>query len=103
MHELRSFHELTTFYRRFIKGFNTVITPIMDCLKKGEFAWSNAAAKVFVEIKARMVSAPVMRLPDFFKRFFEVACDSSDISIGGVLAQEGYPFAYYSEKMNDAK
>jgi len=48
----------------------------MDYLKKGEFAWSNAAAKAFVEIKARIVGAPVMRLPDFFK-IFEVACDAS--------------------------
>ena len=58
-------------------------------------------AKAFVEIKTRMISAPVMRLPDFSK-IFEVACDASDIGIG-VLAQEGYPVAYFNEKMNDAK
>ena len=52
----------------------------MDYLKKGEFAWSNAAAKVFVEIKARMISAPVMRLPDFSK-IFEVAYDAFGIGI----------------------
>ena len=71
---------------------------IMDCLKKDEFTWSNAAAKAFVEIKARMVSAAVMRLPDFSK-IFEVACDVSDIGIGGVLTQEGHPIAYFSEKL----
>ena len=67
--EVKSFHGLATFYRQFIKGFNIVIAPITDCLKKSEFAWSNVAAKVFVEIKARMVSAPVMSLPDFSKIF----------------------------------
>ena len=77
------------------------MTPIMECLKKGEFAWSNAAAKAFVEIKARMSSAPVMRLPNFLK-IFEVACDASGIGIGA-LAQEGHPVAYFSEKLNDAK
>jgi len=78
------------------------MTPIMDCPKKGEFAWSNTAAKAFVEIKARIVSAPVMRLPGFSK-IFEVACDTSSIDIGGVLAQEGHSVADFSEKLNDAK
>jgi len=44
------------------------MAPITDYLKKGEFAWSNAAAKVFVEINT-IVSAPVMRLLDFFLDF----------------------------------
>ena len=78
------------------------MTLITDCLKKCEFVWSNVAAKVFVEIKVRMISAPFMRLPAFFK-IFEVACDASDIGIGGVLAQEGHLVAYFSEKLNNAK
>jgi len=44
--------------------------------KKGEFAWSNAAAKAFVEIKVRIISVPVMHLSDFSK-IFEVTCDTS--------------------------
>jgi len=82
---VRCFHRLATFYRWFIKGFNTVIAPITDYLNKSEFAWSNTATKEFIEIKARMISVPVMRLPDFSK-IFEVVCDASDIGIGGVLA-----------------
>jgi len=78
------------------------MAPITDSVKKSEFAWSNAAAKAFVEIKARMISAPVMLLSDFSK-IFEVACDASSIGVGGVLAQEGHPVAYFSKKLNDAK
>ena len=78
------------------------MAPITDCLKKGEFAWSNVDAKAFIKIKARMISVPVMRLPDFSK-IFEVACDASGIGIGGVLAQEVHPIAYFSEKLNDIK
>ena len=44
-----------------------------------------------------MISALVMRLPDFLK-IFEVACDASGIGIGGILAQEGHLVAYFSEK-----
>jgi len=76
------------------------VALITDCLKKGEFNWSQAATKAFVAIKKRMVSALVMRLPDFSK-VFEVACDASGIGIGGVLAQEGHLVTYFSEKLND--
>jgi len=99
---VRSFHRLATFYHRFIKGFSTVMAPIIDFLKKGEFNWSYATTKAFVEIKKRMVSALIMRLSDFSK-VFEVACDTSGIRIGGLLTQEGHPVAYFSEKLNDAQ
>ena len=78
------------------------MSPIIDCMKQGEFVWTKAATKAFNEVKQKMTETPVMSLPDFTKPF-EMECDASGIGIGGALSQERHPIAYFSKKLNDAK
>ena len=47
IHEVRSFHDLATFYKRFIRRFSSIMAPIIDCICKCEFKWTKASTKAF--------------------------------------------------------
>ena len=101
--ELRSFLGLANYYRRFIEGYSKKAAPLSDMLKKNRrWDWSSECQLAFDKLRRAVMSAPVLKLPDFEKPF-EVHTDASDKAVGGVLVQEGHPVAFESRKLSEAE
>ena len=101
IHDVRSFHGMVSFYRRFIKHSSTLVVAITECLKGGDFKWTKEADESFDLVKRKITTVPVLIILDFHE-VFEVDCDASNVGIGVVINQEGKSIAFFSEKLNKA-
>jgi hypothetical protein len=124
--EVCSFLGLANYFRRFIEHCARIAAPLTALLRGSEKAdrqgrvmqqgklkpdqearlaaafehgWTPACDEAFGQLKAALVQAPVLVLPDFEKPF-TLVCDACDVAIGGILLQDSRPAAYYSRKLN---
>jgi hypothetical protein len=97
--EVRSFLGLAGYYRRFIENFSKIAKPMTELLKKEKkFEWTEGCENSFQELKKRLVSAPVLCLPNLEKEF-QVYCDASRQGLESVLMQGGKVVAYASRQL----
>jgi len=87
---------LTGYYKRFIKGYDSICKPLTRLLKKNVMGWSEEATKAFSLLNGVITSALVLALPDFNKLFI-VETDASMTRVGALLMQEGHPIAFISK------
>ncbi len=108
--ELQRFLGFANFYRRFIRNFSSVASPLTTMTKRtaSRLMWSPEALHSFQELKARFTSAPILRHPDPERQFI-VEVDASNTGVGAVLSQRQgepaklYPCAFFSRKLSAAE
>ena len=110
--DVRAFLGLCSYYRYFIPHFSQIARPLLELTRKTEaWHWNKPQHKAFKELKSKMCAAPVLKQPNFEKKFY-LQTDTSAYGMGAVLSQEGdipttsalskcqkpvlHPVAYYS-------
>ena len=83
--QLQRFLGFANFYRRFIRGFSSIASPLSALTSpKVPFRWSDAAQESFEALKTRFTTAPILQIPE---RHFIVEVDVSGVGVGGILSQ----------------
>ena len=78
---VRSFLWNAGFYERFIKDFSNIAHPLCKFLEKEcRFYFDESCLKAFGELKAKLVSAPIIISLDWSKQF-ELMCDASGVAL----------------------
>ena len=105
--QLQQFLGLAGYYRRFIKGFAGIASPLFENLKKDvKFNWNQNCEEAFNQIKECLMKEPILKLPDFTKTF-TIYCDASGKGIGAILSQDfdgkEHVISYYSRSLTNAE
>lgn len=86
--EVRQFLGLTSYYRRFVKGYSEIARPIYDLTKaNAKWNWDGNCETAFQTLKEKLTTAPVLAFPDVNGGQFILDCDASNSGIGAVLSQ----------------
>nr|GEY27662.1 reverse transcriptase domain-containing protein [Tanacetum cinerariifolium] len=104
---IRSFLGHAGFYRRFIKDFSKIASPITRLLEKyTSFIFSQEYVDAFQTLKRKLTEAPILIALDW-DMSFELMCDASDFAIGAVLGkcQDKHfrPIHYANKTMTEAE
>ena len=97
--EVRSFLGLAGYYRRSVKRFSVIASPLTKLLRKGvKFEWSDKCQNSFEQLKEMLVEAPVLTQPTSGKEY-TLYSDALGIGLGCVLMQDGKVVAYASRQL----
>jgi hypothetical protein len=85
--ELRTWLGMTSYWRRYIKDYAKICQPLTRLLQKGaKWLWTDECTKAFETLREKLVTAPILALPNFDHEF-HITTDASGQSVGYYLSQ----------------
>ena len=105
--QVQQFLGICNYYRRFIKNFSGICSPLFQLLQKDhKWDWTDTHQKAFDEMKSCLIEYPILRHPDMSKPFL-LHTDASGYAIGAILSQKDgddeYVCAYESRILKGAE
>jgi hypothetical protein len=105
--DIRSFLGLAGHYRKFVRHFSHICSPLTELLHKDKkWEWTAQQQQAFDQLKQAVSTAPVLALPDEHLPFV-IRTDASGYALGAELLQDQgkglQPIAYMSKKMLPAE
>lgn len=100
--QIKSFLGITGYYRKFVKDYAKVAQPMTKYLKKNTKVNTKDTNYIngFEKLKSLITQSPVLKYPDFNKKF-KLVTDASTYAIGAVLQQDNHPICYASRTLNE--
>ncbi|GFU19762.1 hypothetical protein TNCV_3961061 [Trichonephila clavipes] len=90
---VRSFLGLVGYYSHYIPNYSTIASPLTDALKgkikKEKITWDEKCGKAFEELKAKLVTQPILFAPDFATEFI-LQTDASELLESFFKNDEGH-------------
>ena len=85
--QVKSFLGLCSYYRRYIKNFAEIARPLHKASETNSpFKWTTEAEQAFEDLKARLLTTPILAFPTMEDPFI-LYTDASQLAMGAVLAQ----------------
>jgi len=103
--DVRSFLGLAGYYRRFIKDFSKLASPLFGLLGKyAEFIWTDNCQEALDTLKGKLITSPILRGPNWALPF-HIHIDASKKAKGVALGQveEKLLYAIYFVSKNLSK
>jgi hypothetical protein len=108
VYQLRATLGHTGYYKKFIKGYAQITSPMEKLLRNDtKYQWNDECQHGLDTLKENMATTPIFVFSDWEKTF-HVHVDASTIALGAILAQPGegdldHPIAFTRRKRLDSK